>query len=92
MSSYSFADHRKTVQMRLLDVKSGQSTLLFQNPAYSEPTWIGETEFLLLKSGDRGCTYLMLADASKPGSELVVPSSFLPLARPHSKHSYRPTY
>jgi len=69
VSTYSFKDHRKTAQLRLLDLKSGQSTLLYENLSYSEPTWIEENRFLFLKSGDKGCTSLLLADASKPGSE-----------------------
>ncbi len=54
--------------MRLLDVKTGQSVLLYEDLAYSEPTWIGETEFLFLKSSEKG-TALLLGDVSKPGSE-----------------------
>lgn len=69
VSTYSFEEHKKTSQIRVLDIKSGNSTLLFEDLNYSEPTWVGETEFIFLKSGDNGRTSLMLADASTPGSE-----------------------
>lgn len=69
MSIYSFEEHKKTSQIRLLDIKSSNSTLLYEDLSYSEPTWVGETEFIFLKSGDNGRTVLLLADASTPGSE-----------------------
>jgi hypothetical protein len=53
----------------VLDIASGDSTLLYENSAYSEPVWITDREILFFKSGERGSTSLMLADASKPGSE-----------------------
>ncbi|KAB5580827.1 Alpha/Beta hydrolase protein [Coniochaeta sp. 2T2.1] len=69
VSTYSFDTHKKTSQIRVLDVKSGDSTLLYENSAYNEPVWITDTEFLFFKSAERGSTSLMLADASRPGSE-----------------------
>jgi hypothetical protein len=60
-----------------LDIKTGNSELLYENAAYSEPTWITDREFLFFQNGgDKGGTFLMLADAYKPGSELASPSSF----------------
>lgn len=69
MSTYSFETHKRTSQIRVLDVASGDSTLLYEDSAYNEPVWITDSEFLFFKSGERGGTSLMLADASKPGSE-----------------------
>lgn len=69
VSTYSFETHKKTSQIRVLDIKSGDSTLLYENSAYNEPVWITDSEFLFLKSAERGSTTLMLADASKPGSD-----------------------
>ena len=56
----------------MLDIQSGSSTLLYEDLNYGEPTWVGETEFIFLKSGDNGHTSLLLADASSPGSESVI--------------------
>ncbi|EFX03014.1 oligopeptidase family protein [Grosmannia clavigera kw1407] len=68
VSTYSFREHRKASQIRVLDVKSGESTVLYEDPAYTEPVWIGSDEFLFLKAGDKGTTHLLLGDASRPGS------------------------
>jgi hypothetical protein len=57
------------LQIRVLDIKTSQSTSLYGNLNYSEPVWLTENEFVFLRSGEKGCTSLMLADASKPGSE-----------------------
>jgi Tol biopolymer transport system component len=72
VSTYSFEEHKKTSQIRVLDIQSGHSTLLFEDLSYSEPTWIGEKEFIFLKSGDKGTTSLLLADVSKPGSRSAI--------------------
>ncbi len=57
----------------MLKVKSGLSTLLYEDQTLSEPTWVGETEFLLLKGTEKGCTALVLADAGSPGSRSAIP-------------------
>src|SRR5262245_28321745 len=61
---YSFELHLKTEQIRLLDVETGQSTVLAETPLYSEPKWIGDDEILFFKSGVDSCTSLMLGDSS----------------------------
>ncbi|TLD29355.1 hypothetical protein PspLS_03774 [Pyricularia sp. CBS 133598] len=66
VSSYSFSDHRKTSSIRVLDVKSGQSTILFEDSTFSEPTWVSEHEFIFIKSGDNGTSTLMLSSAKHP--------------------------
>jgi hypothetical protein len=55
----------------VLDIKSGQSSLIYEDSTYSEPTWVGATEIILLKSLERGCTSLVLGDVSKPDSRFV---------------------
>ncbi|KAI6511779.1 hypothetical protein MCOR14_008601 [Pyricularia oryzae] len=66
VSSYSFSDHRKTSSIRVLDVKSGQSTVLFEDSTFSEPTWVSEHEFILIRSGDNGTSTLMLSSVKHP--------------------------
>ncbi|CAK7232492.1 hypothetical protein SBRCBS47491_008289 [Sporothrix bragantina] len=68
VSTYSFAEHSKTSQIRVLDIESGSSTLLYEDASYSEPVWIGEDSFLFLKSGDKGSTSILLSRASRPGA------------------------
>ncbi|KAI2467739.1 dipeptidyl peptidase [Annulohypoxylon bovei var. microspora] len=68
VSQYSFESHSRSYAIKVLDIKTRQSTQLFDNSAYSEPTWISENEFVLLKSGE-STTSLLVADAAKPGSD-----------------------
>ncbi|KAI1455700.1 dipeptidyl peptidase [Annulohypoxylon moriforme] len=68
VSQYSFESHSKSYAIKVLDIKTRQSTQLFDDSAYSEPTWISENEFLVLKSGESS-TSLLVADATKPDSD-----------------------
>lgn len=60
VSTYSFENHKKTSQIRLLEIKSGQSSLLVEDGGASEPVWLNEDEFIYLKSGENGTTYIRL--------------------------------
>ncbi|KAK1999173.1 prolyl oligopeptidase [Colletotrichum falcatum] len=66
VSTYSFDSHSKTSQIRVLDVESGHSTLLYEEASYSDATWISDREILLLRSGDKGATSLLLGDVTRP--------------------------
>ncbi|EEY18759.1 dipeptidyl-peptidase V [Verticillium alfalfae VaMs.102] len=66
VSSYSFQTHSKTSQIRVIDVHSGHSTLLYEDGSYSEPTWISDKDILFFKSGDKGSTSLMLGHSGLP--------------------------
>jgi hypothetical protein len=64
VSTYSFQTHSKTNEIRALDIKTGQTTLLVSDLGASEPTWLGEGNLVLwLKGGEKGTTNLVLADA-----------------------------
>ncbi|KAK3337430.1 Alpha/Beta hydrolase protein [Cercophora scortea] len=68
VNTYSFEQHKKASQIRLLDIESGHTTLLIEDPSFSEPTWLSDDELLVLKSGDKGSTSLaVLANVSNPG-------------------------
>lgn len=64
VSTYSFEDHKKTSQIKVLDVESGHSTVLYDDLSYSEPVWVDEDYFLFVKSGDKGTSSLMLGSSS----------------------------
>ncbi|GJC80087.1 prolyl oligopeptidase [Colletotrichum tofieldiae] len=66
VSTYSFDSHSKTSQTRVLDVESGHSSLLYEEASYSDATWISDQEILLLRSGDKGTTSLLLGDVTRP--------------------------
>ncbi|KAI1847336.1 hypothetical protein JX266_006561 [Neoarthrinium moseri] len=69
VSTYSFESHSRTAAIKVLDIKTGNSTTLYEDQAYSEPTWLSDSQFLLVKSGDKGSSHLLVSDATQPGSE-----------------------
>ncbi|XXG94678.1 hypothetical protein Hte_000935 [Hypoxylon texense] len=75
VSQYSFESHSKDYAIKVLDIKNRHSTQLFDDPAYTEPAWVSDTEFVFLKNGD-STTSLMVADATKPGADPYEVSTF----------------
>jgi len=72
LSTYSFSTHSKSAEIRVLDIKTGQSKLLSDDLNASEPTWVGEKNLVLwLKGGEKGTTSLVLADAENLENKLV---------------------
>ncbi|KAK6587496.1 hypothetical protein PZA11_000786 [Diplocarpon coronariae] len=64
VQTWSFQSHSKSVEIRLLDVKTGQTKVFTDDKNDSEPTWLGEKNLVLwLRAGEKGTTSLMLADA-----------------------------
>lgn len=64
VSTYSFHSHSKTSEIRVLDIKTGQSKVLSSDLNASEPTWLQESNLVLwLKGGEKGTTSIVLADA-----------------------------
>lgn len=64
VSTYSFHSHSKTSEIRVLDIKTGQSKVLSSDLNASEPTWLQENNLVLwLKGGEKGTTSVVLADA-----------------------------
>jgi hypothetical protein len=66
VSTYSFDDHIKTFQIRVLRIQSGLSEVLVHDAKSSEPVWLSENEFLHLKSWDDGTTSIMVRRALSP--------------------------
>lgn len=64
VQTWSFASHSKTAEIRLLDIKTGQTKVLTDDKKCTEPTWLGLDNLVLwLKAADKGTTSLVLADA-----------------------------
>ncbi len=63
VSTYSFNSHSKSSEIRLLDIKTGQTKLVTSDVQASEPTWLGDKNLILyLKGGEKGTTSLLLTD------------------------------
>ncbi|TVY73480.1 Dipeptidyl-peptidase [Lachnellula suecica] len=77
VSTYSFQTHSKTNEIRVLDIKTGQTKLLVSDLGASEPTWLGEGSLVLwLKGGEKGTTNLVLADAENLDNKAETVTTF----------------
>lgn len=66
-STYSFDSHSKTTELRCLDVKSEESTLLTSESGVSEPVWLSGKDdlFVCLKSGDKSSTEIVVGSVEE---------------------------
>jgi hypothetical protein len=71
VSTYSFQYHSKSAEIRILDIKTGQSTLLSNDLNASEPNWLNKDLIVWLQGGDKGVTKLLLNNASTPDDKSV---------------------
>ncbi|ORY09450.1 dipeptidyl-peptidase-like protein V precursor [Clohesyomyces aquaticus] len=55
-SIYSFVEHSKKSEIRILDVESQQTALITDDSSASDPHWLGDYLVLLLHGGDDGTT------------------------------------
>jgi dipeptidyl aminopeptidase/acylaminoacyl peptidase len=77
VSTYSFETHSKTSEIRVLDLKTGQSKVLTKDVNASEPTWLGKDNLLVwLRGGEKGTTNLVIADVDNLESTPEVVTSF----------------
>ncbi|KAK4129285.1 hypothetical protein N657DRAFT_609457 [Parathielavia appendiculata] len=77
VSTYSFGDHKKTTQIKILNIESGDSVLLVDEPGWSEPVWLSNEEVLYLKSRDNGCTSLVIRHVNSSTAELSYEAGFI---------------
>lgn len=56
VSTYSFADHLKRTEIRVLNVATQTSALITDANGASEPNWLGENHVLVLVPGEEGKT------------------------------------
>jgi hypothetical protein len=62
VSTYSFAEKKTTSELRLLDLKSNQSTQLLASSA--EAKWLDEKTIIAFVSADKGTTDVVVGEAS----------------------------
>lgn len=73
VSTYSFESHKKTSEIKVLDISSGTQSLVTNSEGTSEPNWLGGgNELLWLKSsGENGHTQLVVGSADEVGTSYV---------------------
>jgi hypothetical protein len=62
ISTYSFAQHEKKSEIRILDVETQQSSLITDAKSASEPVWIDDDTIVLLYSEDDGTTSVVVGN------------------------------
>ena len=72
VSTYSFESHKKTTEIKILDIATGRSTLITNDEKISEPKWLGsENELLWLRSSNKGVTNLIVGSADEVGKSYI---------------------
>lgn len=71
VSTYSFEEHVKKSEIRILDVASQQTSLVIDDKNASEPTWIDDDSILVLKGGEDGVTTVLVGKADNFENEYV---------------------
>ena len=61
-STYSFVEHSKRTEIRILDVNTQESMLVTDNSSASSPIWIGDHILLLISNKD-GTTKVKIGKA-----------------------------
>lgn len=73
LSTYSFDSHKKTSEIRVLELDNGQSTLITNDEKASEPNWLGDgNQIIWLKEGENGSTQLIQGNTDNAGDSHVV--------------------
>jgi pre-mRNA-splicing helicase BRR2 len=68
-STYSFTSHSKTNEIYVLDVASGQASLLTKDAKASEPKWLSDCDLVWLKETENGNTSFVVSNALEPGKQ-----------------------
>ena len=77
ISAYSFAEHSKASEIRVLDVATRRSTLITDSDGASEPTWLGDDHVLILTPGDKGSTKVKVGQVENFKKRSVIPNRSL---------------
>lgn len=65
VSTYSFESHRKTNELRVLDVQTGESHGLAKDDDISDLNWLDDDSFVCLQAEKDGTTSVYVASVSK---------------------------
>jgi hypothetical protein len=76
IGAYSFSEHAKTSEVRVLDVASQQSCLVTDDKSVSEVAWLDDETILLLRSNEDGTTTILVGfpDSFEKRSVMLLPT------------------
>lgn len=87
VSTYSFESHKKTTEIKVLNIGNGKSYLITNEEKTSEPRWLGDgNEIIWLKERDKGVTDLIHGDADDVGKSYVIGVVPAPISDIKLKH------
>ena len=69
VSRYSFSTHQKSSEIRVVDLKNGQSRALTEKLGVKDPAWAFDDQVLWLHAGKDGTTDLVVGWANDPNVE-----------------------
>ena len=72
VSTYSFAQHAKKSEIRIMDAESQETSLITDDKSASEPTWIDDDTIVYLKSEEDGSTSIVVGDPGNFESRCVI--------------------
>jgi len=72
VSTYSFAQHAKKSEIRIMDAESQETSLITDDKSTSEPTWIDDDTIVYLKSEEDGTTSIVVGDSGNFESRCVI--------------------
>lgn len=62
VSTYSFSDHKKTSEIRVLDTATQQTTLITDDTSASDPAWLDDETIVFLRTKEDGTTEVVVGD------------------------------
>ena len=65
VSTYSLESHSETVEIKVLNLRTGQTTLFSDDASHKSPQWLVVNQILWLKATDGGETQLWVGTAGK---------------------------
>ena len=71
VSTYCFDSHTKSYEVRLLDVKSQESSLVTDKKGSSEPQWLDDETVMLLYESEGGVTQIKVGPVDDFGNRCV---------------------
>ena len=79
VSTYSFESHKKTSEIRVLEVATGQSHLITNGENINSPNWLSDNELLWLQN-DKNDTKLVIGDVDEAGKSYVAATVSAPIS------------
>ena len=72
ISKYSLSEHSETKEIRVLNLKTGQTTLFSDDSRDTDPSWLKKDAIIWLRKLDQGVTEVWIGKAGQDDNEYVL--------------------